>query len=94
MNTHQKHRLAKLVAQDLTKQVRAISGSATQPTVCVFGFAYKKNTSDTRMSQSAYLINHLASVENIKMNVHDAKVLQSSFEIEMEAQGYPPNPMV
>ena len=46
------------------------------------------------MSQSAYLINHLASVENIKVNVHDAKVLQSSFEIEMEAQGHSPNPMV
>jgi hypothetical protein len=46
------------------------------------------------MSQSAYLINHLATVENIKVNVHDAKVLQSSFEIEMEAQGFSPNPMV
>ena len=52
MNTYQKHRLAKLVAQDLAKQIRQqqSSNSAAAPTVSIFGFAYKKNTSDTRMS--------------------------------------------
>ena len=61
--------------------------SKKKPKVCIFGFSYKKNTSDTRLSQSASIINHLAQ-EGIQVNVHDPKVSQLGFELEMEAQNF------
>jgi UDPglucose 6-dehydrogenase len=54
--------------------------------VCVFGFSYKKNTSDTRLSQSAYLIDFLS--KKFEVSVHDPKVTAESFYFEMEAQGF------
>ena len=45
INQHQKQRLGKLVVQDLSR-----IKSDTSLKVALFGFAYKKNTGDTRMS--------------------------------------------
>ena len=41
------------------------------PTVCIFGFSFKKNTGDARMSQAAYIINHLSCQEGINVHIHD-----------------------
>jgi UDPglucose 6-dehydrogenase len=35
--------------------------------VCLFGFAYKKNTGDTRMSQSAFLVDYLSNKCGIRV---------------------------
>ena len=44
---------------------------ATTPAVCIFGFSFKKNTGDARMSQSAFVVNYLANVEGMRVHVHD-----------------------
>ena len=54
--------------------------------ICIFGFSYKKNTSDTRLSQSAYIINYLS--KHFIVSVHDPKVSSEGFQLEMEAQGF------
>ena len=59
MNTHQKLRLAQMISKDLKDKKK----------VCIFGFSFKKNTSDTRLSQSAFIINYLS--QNFKVSVHD-----------------------
>lgn len=55
INNYQKQRLANIVSNDM--KVNKI----VKPKVCIFGFSYKQNTSDTRLSQSAFVVNHLAS---------------------------------
>ena len=54
--------------------------------ICIFGFSYKKNTSDTRLSQSAFIINYLS--QRFRVTVHDPKVSEEGFQLEMEAQGF------
>lgn len=54
--------------------------------ICIFGFSYKKNTSDTRLSQSAYIIDHLS--KSFEVTIHDPKVTSDAFWLEMEAQGF------
>lgn len=52
INQYQKKRLANLVANDLKKE-NTIGTGTPNPTVmkvAIMGFAYKKNTADTRMS--------------------------------------------
>ena len=41
------------------------------PGICIFGFSFKKNTGDARMSQAAHIINYLANFEGFDVNVHD-----------------------
>lgn len=59
------------------------------PTVCIFGFSFKKNTGDARMSQAAFIINYISQIEGMNVHVHDPQVNPQTFEIEMEAQGFP-----
>jgi len=54
----------------------------------VFGFAFKKNTNDTRMTQSAFIIDYLSKIEGINVHIHDPKVTKASFEWEMDMQGF------
>ena len=54
--------------------------------ICIFGFSYKKNTSDTRLSQSAFIIDYLS--KNFSVSIHDPKVSFDGFSVEMEAQGF------
>ena len=42
-----------------------------QLTVCIFGFSFKKNTGDARMSQAAYIIHYLSTIEGINVHIHD-----------------------
>lgn len=67
-----------MIAKNLRKDAK--NGSLK---VCVFGFSYKKNTSDTRLSQSAFMVDYLARYENIEVRVHDPKVTLEGYEFEM-----------
>ena len=60
-----------MIAQNIKKDAKEKNGKLT---VSVFGFSYKKNTSDTRLSQSAFMVDYLARYENIEVRVHDPKV--------------------
>jgi len=62
-----------MVAQNLTEQIgRSID--FRKPKVCIFGFSYKKNTGDTRLSQSAFIVDYLANVHGFQVSIHDPKV--------------------
>ena len=52
----------------------------------MFGFSYKKNTSDTRSTPAAQIVAQLARGREVA--VHDPQVTDSGFEFEMAAQGY------
>jgi len=60
---------------------------ANQPKVAIFGFSYKKNTSDTRCTPAATIVARLAQ-KGFNVSIHDPKVTQAGFELEMIAQGY------
>jgi len=52
-------------------------------TLSIFGFAFKKNTGDTRCSPVAYLVYYLAE-EGFTVKIHDPLVTKEHFELEME----------
>lgn len=51
MNDHQKLRLADQIASNFPEP--------KDTEIAIFGFAFKKNTSDTRMTPMAFLVNYL-----------------------------------
>lgn len=62
-------------------------GTEAEQTVAVFGFSYKKDTSDTRDCQPAYIIDRLRR-RGVNVKVHDPRVTQKSFDFEMDVQGF------
>jgi UDPglucose 6-dehydrogenase len=54
--------------------------------VALYGFSYKKNTSDTRSTPSVSIISKLLE-GGLSVSVHDPKVSETGFRIEMDAQG-------
>lgn len=62
MNDFQKARLAKKVASNFQ--------DARNTEIAIFGYAFKKNTSDTRATPVAYIINYL-SEQGFTVKVHD-----------------------
>lgn len=52
--------------------------------VTIFGFSYKKNTSDSRTTPAAFMVNYLAS-KGIDVRIHDPQVSEMGFLLEMEA---------
>lgn len=55
--------------------------------VAIFGFSYKKNTSDTRCTPAATIVARLAQ-SGFDVAIHDPQVTRVGFEVEMIAQGY------
>ena len=55
--------------------------------IAIFGYAFKKNTSDTRATPVAYIINHLLDL-GFTVKVHDPQVNERGFQMEMEMQGF------
>ena len=62
------------------------SGQSSGQKVALFGFSYKKNTSDTRSTPSVTLVSSLNS-KGFRVSVHDPQVTEGGFRFEMEAQG-------
>lgn len=75
VNLRQKERLADLVYQNENHKA----------SIAVYGFSYKKNTSDTRCTPAARVIRRLAR-KGFRVRVHDPMVTPSGFEAEMKLQ--------
>lgn len=60
INTRQKTRLAKLVAENEQSKCK----------IAVFGFSYKKNTSDTRSAPAVTIVSYLARM-GFHVVIHD-----------------------
>merc|ERR1719330_2062843 len=52
MNNYQKERFAKYV-------VKSLFNTIAEKRICILGFAFKKNTGDTRETASVYVAKHL-----------------------------------
>ena len=66
MNDFQRSRFAKLIVDKLFQTV-------TGKRIAIFGFAFKKNTGDTRESSSIYISKHLMD-EEAKIIIYDPQV--------------------
>lgn len=60
------YRLAKRI-------VECLFNTVTDKSLAVFGFAFKKNTGDTRESPAIYVCSHLLE-EGARLNIYDPKV--------------------
>jgi UDPglucose 6-dehydrogenase len=79
VNDVQKRRIAQVVFDNEPR----IAEAATK--LAVFGFSYKKNTSDTRSTPAASIISLLLD-QGYEVSVHDPQVTRVGFELEMECQ--------
>ena len=66
INRHQRDRFSK-------KIIECISKNKLEPKVLLLGWAFKKNTNDTRESASIYVANNLLK-KNISIEIYDPKV--------------------
>lgn len=76
MNDYQKRRFA-------NKMVHAMFNTITGKKIAIFGFAFKKDTGDTRESAAAYVMKDLLE-ENAILSVFDPKVTREQMMIEFE----------
>lgn len=76
MNDYQKHRFA-------LKMVRAMFNTITGKKIAIFGFAFKKDTGDTRETAAAYVMKDLLE-ENALMSVFDPQVTREQMLIEFD----------
>lgn len=68
MNEYQRTRFSKRI-------VECLFNTVTDKKLCVFGFAFKKDTGDTRESPAIYVCSHLLE-EGASLNIYDPKVSQ------------------
>jgi UDPglucose 6-dehydrogenase len=82
MNEHQKDRFAKKVVDTLFNTI-------TGKRIAVLGFAFKKDTGDTRESASISLINHFRA-ERARVSVYDPQVSESQIWLDLTNYGEVP----
>jgi UDPglucose 6-dehydrogenase len=66
MNDHQKHRFARRI-------VKRLFGTVSSKRIAILGFAFKKDTNDTRESSAIYVCQNLL-VERAEIAIYDPKV--------------------
>ena len=69
INEHQRNRFS-------NKIIRCVKENNLKPRVLILGWAFKKNTNDTRESAAIYVANNLLN-ENIEIDIYDPKVKES-----------------
>lgn len=79
MNEHQKDRFAKKIVDTLFNTI-------TGKRIAVLGFAFKKDTGDTRESASISLINHFRA-ERARVSVYDPEVTESQIWLDLTNYG-------
>ncbi|XP_042237396.1 UDP-glucose 6-dehydrogenase-like [Homarus americanus] len=84
MNEYQRTRFAKRIVECL---FNTVSGK----TLAVFGFAFKKNTGDTRESPAIYVCSHLLE-EGAQLNIYDPKVECKQIELDLTSAAVTDNP--
>ena len=75
INKHQRDRFSKKII-DLIKKENL------KPKVLLLGWAFKKNTNDTRESAAIYVTNNLLN-KNIEIDIYDPKVKQSQIDFDL-----------
>jgi UDPglucose 6-dehydrogenase len=76
INEYQKDRFAKRI-------IHRLFNSLTNKKIAVLGFAYKKNTADTRESAAISVVQSLAA-EGAKLSIYDPKVLEQTVWQDLE----------
>ncbi len=75
INKHQRDRFAKKIHSLINKE-------SLNKNVCILGWAFKKDTNDTRESAAIYVTNYLIK-SNINLNVYDPKVKESQIYFDL-----------
>ena len=75
INKHQRDRFSK-------KIINLIGKENLKPKVLLLGWAFKKNTNDTRESAAIYVTNNLLN-KNIEIDIYDPKVKQSQVDFDL-----------
>ena len=75
INAHQRGRFAKKIKS-------LINNKSLHNNVCIFGWAFKKDTNDTRESAAIYVSDYLIK-SNINLNVYDPKVKESQIFFDL-----------
>ncbi|NMH29527.1 UDP-glucose 6-dehydrogenase [Flavobacterium silvaticum] len=83
MNDHQKRRFANRIVQTLYNTV-------ADKKICFLGWAFKKDTNDTRESAAIYVAGHLVA-EQANIGVFDPKVEQPQIIFDLEESGVSQN---
>lgn len=73
MNEYQKSRFSE-------KVIASLFNTVTDKQIALLGFAFKKNTGDTRESPAIYVATHLLA-EGANLHIYDPKVKKCSFVI-------------
>lgn len=75
LNQYQRTRFA-------TRIVECLFNTITDKKICILGFAFKKNTGDTRESAAIYIAKHLLD-EGANISIYDPKVTQEQVFTEL-----------
>ena len=75
INEHQRDRFSKKIISLIRKE-------NLEPKVLLLGWAFKKNTNDTRESAAIYVANNLLN-KNVELDIYDPKVNQSQVELDL-----------
>ena len=75
INKHQRDRFAKKIHSLINKE-------SLNNNVCILGWAFKKDTNDTRESAAIYVSDNLIK-SNINLNIYDPKVKESQIFFDM-----------
>ena len=75
INQHQRDRFSKKIIDSIRKE-------NLQPKVLLLGWAFKKDTNDTRESAAMYVANNLLN-NNIKIDVYDPKVVEHQIDFDL-----------
>jgi len=62
--------------------VECLFNTITDKKICILGFAFKKNTGDTRESAAIYIAKHLMD-EGAKISIYDPKVTEQQVRMEL-----------
>ncbi|EGZ12526.1 hypothetical protein PHYSODRAFT_336944 [Phytophthora sojae] len=82
MNEYQKTRFA-------TTMIRRMFNTVTNKKICIFGFAFKKDTGDVRETPAATIVKYLLE-EKANVAVYDPQVMLEDMMHELEYQGVNP----
>ena len=75
INNHQRDRFSKRI-------MNCIKENNFEPKVLILGWAFKKNTNDTRESASIYVSNNLLK-NNIRIEIYDPKVSEEQINLDL-----------
>jgi len=66
--------------------VECLFNTITDKKICILGFAFKKNTGDTRESAAIYVSKHLLD-EGAQLSIYDPKVTEDQVRMELSQPG-------